>query len=121
MVTWEGRMAGGVGGNICVWDAETWALGQTLGGHAGDVMELLVSGQRMISSSLDTTLRVCSLETWACVQTVEVYPVASPQYINCLAVSGSTLVGGSSRFPYLDEDVFRCGSGTWRRCSRCTR
>ena len=57
-----------------------------------------MSGQRMMSCSLDRTVRVWSLDTWApaCVQTVEAYPAGSPQFIKRLAVSGSTLVGGSS-------------------------
>ena len=57
--------------------------------------EVVVSGQRMMSCSSDRTVRVWSLETWACVQTVEAYPAGSPQFIKRLAVSGSTLVGGS--------------------------
>ena len=41
-------------------------------------------------------MRVWSTETWECVQTVEAYPAASRRCISCLAVCGSTLVGGSS-------------------------
>ena len=96
MATWGGKVAGGSGdGGIRVWDAETGALEQTLRGHAHSVHGLVVSGQRMISCSYDKTVRAWSLETWACVQTVEAYPAASPQFIGRLAVSGSTLVGGS--------------------------
>ena len=49
----------------------------------------------MFSCSSDKTMRVWSLDSWACLQTVEAYPAGSPQYIYRLAVSGSTLVGGS--------------------------
>jgi len=96
VATWGGNVAGGSEKCICVWDAETGALEQTLRGHANSVYGLVVSGQRMISCSLDKTVRAWSLETWACVQTVEAYPAGSPHYIYRLAVSGSTLVGGSS-------------------------
>jgi hypothetical protein len=36
------------------------------------------------------------MATWACLQTVQAYPAGSVQYISSLAVSGPTLVGGSS-------------------------
>ena len=96
LAAWGGKVAGGINNTICVWDAETGALEQTLRGHTHSVYGLVVSGERMISCSLDKTVRVWSLETWACVQTVEAYPAGSPHYIYRLAVSGSTLVGGSS-------------------------
>ena len=79
-----------------MWSTETWALERTLQGHAGGVRGMAVSGRRLISSSNDLTVRVWSTETWECVQTVEAYPAGSRQYIRCLAVCGSTLVGGSS-------------------------
>ena len=79
-----------------MWSAGTWALEQTLRGHAESVAVrgLVASGRRLISSSEDMTLRVWSTETWGCVQTVEAYPAESNQYIRALAVCGSTLVGG---------------------------
>ena len=101
VVAWGGRVASGSeDGGIRVWEAETWALQQTLRGHGKEVTALVVSGRRLISSSSDKTVRVWSTETWGCVQTVEAYPAGSPQYIRCLAVSGSTLVGGSRSYPY---------------------
>ncbi len=82
-----------------MWDAETGAAEQTLrlGGqaHNSTVVGLLVSGQRMVSCSWDNMVRVWSLETWACVQTVGASQTGSNQHIYRLAVSGSTLVGGS--------------------------
>ncbi len=92
-------------GGILVWDARTGAAEQTLRGHADRVVGLVVSGQRMISSSFDKTVRVWSLEAWACVQTVEAYPAGSPQHIYRLAVSGSTLVGGSSSISDEEHEV----------------
>ena len=97
LAVWGGYVAGGlVDGSILVWDAATWAREHTLRGHAGNVMSLVVSGQRMISSSFDKTVKVWSLETWACVQSAAIYPSASPQFIRRLVLSGSTLIGGSS-------------------------
>ncbi len=49
-----------------------------------------------MSSSKDKT--VWSMATWACLQTVRAYPAGSEQYIESLAVSGPTLVGGSWNF-----------------------
>ena len=100
-------MAGGSGdGGIRVWDAETGALEQKLRGHDGPVHGLVVSGQRMISCSYDKTVRAWSLETWACVQMMEAYAAASPQYIRSLAVSGSTLVGGSYSQQYSATEEY---------------
>jgi WD40 repeat protein len=97
MVAWGDRAACGCGdGGIRVWSTETWALERTLQGHEGYVLGMAVSGRRLISSAVDGTMRVWSTETWECVQTVEAYPAGSRQYIRCLAVCGSTLVGGSS-------------------------
>ena len=96
MVAWGDRVVCGcVDGGILVWCSETWALERTLPGHPGDVYGLAVIGWRLISSSYDGTVRVWSTETWDCVQTVEAYPAGSDLYIRCLAVCGSTLVGGS--------------------------
>ena len=61
----------------------------------------------MISCSLDRTVRVWSLETWACVQTVEAYTAWSPQCIRRLAVSGSTLVGGSCSISMIQQHEVR--------------
>jgi len=59
------------------------------------VVALVSCGQRLISCSEDKTVKVWSMATWACLQTVRTYPAGSEQYIRSLAVSGSTLVGGS--------------------------
>ena len=100
IAAWGDRAACGCGdGGIRVWSTETWALERTLQGHNGCVRGMAVSGGRLMSSSIDRKVRVWSTETWGCVQTVEAYPAGSPQYIWRLAVSGSTLVGGSSSNP----------------------
>ncbi len=44
------------------------------------------------------------MATWACVQTVQTYAAGSAQYIGSLAVSGSTLVGGSCSIPSGTEE-----------------
>ena len=107
LAAWGGRVAGGLAdGCIRVWDAETGAPEQTLRGHADSVAGLVVSGQRMISCSFDQTLRAWSLETWACVQILEAYSIASPQHISRLAVSGSTLVGGSKSSPLIETEEY---------------
>ncbi len=80
---------------IRVWDVEAGTLEQTLAGHDRIVHALVACGQRLISSSLDKTVKVWSMATWACVQTVQAYAAGSAQFIFRLAVSGSTLVGGS--------------------------
>jgi WD40 repeat protein len=85
---------GCVDGGIRVWSTETLALERTLNGHKGVLNGMAVSGRRLISSSDDGTVRVWSTETWECAQMVEAYPAGSRQYIRCLAVCGSTLVGG---------------------------
>ncbi len=64
------------------------------------VVALVSYGQRLTSSSVDKKVKVWSMATWACLQTVQVYLARSVQYIGCLAVSGPTLVGGSRN----DED-----------------
>ena len=81
-----------------MWSTETWAMERTLAG-IGVVFGMAVTGRGLISSSLDRTVRVWSTETWDCVQTVEAYLAGSRQYIRCLAVCGSTLVGGSRGSP----------------------
>ena len=80
---------------IRVWDVGAGTLEQTLAGHEGAVVALVACGQRLISSSMDKTVKVWSLATWACVHTVQAYAAGSAQHIRCLAVSGPTLVGGS--------------------------
>ncbi len=45
------------------------------------------------------------MASWTCVQTIQAYAAESAQYIVSLAVSGSTLVGGScSDEPLLTEE-----------------
>jgi hypothetical protein len=80
---------------ILVWDAGTGAREATLVGHEWPVAALAACGQRLISSSEDKTVRVWSTATWACVRTVQACPAGSARYIRSLALSGSTLVGGS--------------------------
>jgi hypothetical protein len=43
------------------------------------------------------------MATWTCVQTVQTYAAGSAQYIHRLAVSGSTLVGGSYSDSHTEE------------------
>ena len=102
MVTWGGKMAIGSGDKmIRVWDAGAGTHEQTLAGHEGAVVALAVSReQRLISSSMDKTVKVWSMATWACVRTVQAYAAGSAQHIECLAVSGPTLVGGSFSVPH---------------------
>ncbi len=73
----------------------TGTLEQRLEGHARAVVALVACRQQLISSSMDKTVRVWSMETWACVRTVQEYAASSAQFIRSLAVSGPTLVGGS--------------------------
>ncbi len=88
MATWGGKVASGSGDKtIRVWDVGA-------GTHA--VVALVACGPRLISSSRDKTVKVWSMATWTCAQTVQTYPAGSPQFIRRLAVSGPTLVGGSS-------------------------
>jgi hypothetical protein len=96
VVTWAGKVASGSGDKVIrVWDVGAGTHEQTLAGHEGAVVALVACRQRLISSSKDKTVKVWSMATWACVQTVQAYAAGSVQYIRCLAVSGSTLVGGS--------------------------
>ncbi len=108
MATWGGKVASGSSDDtIRVWDAEAGAHEQTLEGHAGTVFALVACGQRLISSSEDKTVKVWSMATWACVQTVQAYAAGSAQYILRLAVSGSTLVGGSCSLSRTEEHEAR--------------
>ena len=84
---------------IRVWDAGAGTLEQTLAGHAGPVVALVACWQRLISSSMDKTVKVWSMATWACMHSVEAYAAGSAQYIRSLAGRGPTLVGGSSSDP----------------------
>ena len=96
LATWGDSLASGsTDTTILVWDLETGAHERTLVGHTGSVTAVVVSGQRLISSAADQTVRVWSTATWACVKKVQVYAAGSVQYTISLAVSGSTLVGGS--------------------------
>ena len=62
----------------------------------------------MCSSDLsrDGMVRVWSVETWGCVQTVEAYAAASVQKICRLAVSAGSLVGGSASDPYSASEEY---------------
>ena len=107
VATWGGKMASGSGDKtIRVWDVGAGTHEQTLAGHGDEVFALVACGQRLISSSLDKTVKVWSMATWACLQTVQAYAAGSAQYIASLAVSGSTLVGGSFSSPYMDTEEY---------------
>ena len=91
--------SGSLNKTIRVWDVGAGTHEQTLAGHEGAVAALVACGQRLMSSSLDKTVKVWSMATWACMQTVQAYAAGSAQYIDSLAVSGATLVGGSFSYP----------------------
>jgi WD40 repeat protein len=96
VATWGHMMASGsADSTIRVWDVGAGTHEQTMVGHANSVLSLVACGQRLISSSLDKTVKVWSMATWACVHTVEACGTWSDQFIGRLAVSGSTLIGGS--------------------------
>ncbi len=101
VATWGGKVASGSGDKtIRVWDVLAGTQEQTLAGHEGTVLALVACGRQLISSSKDKTVKVWSMATWACVQTVQAYAAGSAQHIASLAVSGATLVGGSSSDPH---------------------
>ena len=91
---------------IRVWDVGAGTHEQTLAGHEEAVFALVACGQRLISSSKDKTVKVWSMATWACMQTVQAYATESAQYIDSLAVSGATLVGGSCSYPHSDTEEY---------------
>ena len=104
LATWGGKLASGsTSKSILVWDLATGVPEQELVGHTGSVAAMVASGQRLISSSVDRTVRVWSMLTWSCVQTVQVYDAGSVQRITGLAVSGSTLIGSSDGLSSLEE------------------
>ena len=94
MASWSSDMT------IRVWDVAAGTHERTLVGHENTVTALVACGQRLISSSVDKTVKVWSMATWACLQTVQAYAAGSAQFIYCLAVSRSTLVGGSDSVPH---------------------
>jgi hypothetical protein len=107
VVTWGGKVASGSGDKtIRVWNVGAGTHEQTLAGHEEFVSALVVCGQGLISSSSDQTVKVWSMATWACLQTVQAYAAGSVQYIRRLAVSGSTLVGGSSSIPHSRTEEY---------------
>ena len=67
---------------IRVWDVEAGTLEQTLAGHDAVVFALVACGQRLMSSSSDQTVKLWSMVTWACVQTVQAYAARSAQFIH---------------------------------------
>jgi WD40 repeat protein len=85
---------------IRVWDVAAGTHERTLVGHEGIIVALVACGQRLMSSSMGKTVKVWSMATWACLQTVQAYAAGSAQFIQCLSVSGSTLVGGSFSEPH---------------------
>jgi F-box/WD-40 domain protein 7 len=106
VATWGDKMASGSRDRtIRMWDMGAGTLEQTLAGHEGPVVALVICGQRLrlISASADKTVKVWSMATWACAQTVQVYPAGSALFTCCLAVSGPTLVGGSASHSYAEE------------------
>ncbi len=90
-----------------VWDVGAGTNEQTLAGHTRAVVALVACGQRLISSSVDRTVKVWSMATWACVHSVQTYAAGSAQFIWSLAVSGPTLVGGSVSHPYLCTEEYQ--------------
>ncbi len=100
-------MASGSGDTtIRLWDVEAGTHEQTLEGHDWTVLSMVACGQRLISSSSDKTVKVWSMATWTCVQTVQAYAAGSAQFIHRLAVSGSTLVGGSLSDPHSRTEKY---------------
>ena len=86
-----------------MWDAGSGALERTLSGQCGAVLAVAVDGARMVSASQDRTMRVWSLETGACQQTVAVQRgrgKGRKDTVGCLAalaVVGAEVVGGTKQ------------------------
>ena len=107
VAAWGDMVAGGSqDGRIRVWEAGTGAVRAVLSGHRKIVYGLVASGRRLISSSLDQTLRVWGMDSWGCLQTVQAYAAGSPQYVRALASGGPVLVGGSSSNPRLQSQQY---------------
>jgi WD40 repeat protein len=108
VATWGNKMASGSNDqSIRVWDVGAGTHEQTLTGHEGNVLALVTCGQRLISSSPDKTVKAWSMATWACVHTVQAYERWSDHFIGRLAVSGSTLVGGSLSDPSSRTEYYK--------------
>jgi WD40 repeat protein len=97
---WQDKVASGSSdGSIRVWDVGTGAHVATLAGHSRGVTALVVHGDRLLSASQDGTIRAWDVGTWAGLLTVEAYEQgtgSSWHFPECLAVSGSKLVSGST-------------------------
>jgi WD40 repeat protein len=78
---------------ILVWDVGAGTYEKTLMGHADAVVALVACRQRLISSSLDKTVKVWSMATWSCMKMVQVYRLRS-RVGSVHQVSGLTLVSG---------------------------
>jgi hypothetical protein len=79
VAAWGDRVAIGCGDGIQVRSSGTWAVERSL--HSPALVCLAVSGRRLVSSCRDGTVRAWSAETWECVQTVQVHPAESDQWI----------------------------------------
>ena len=90
---WEEKLISGFhNGNITIWDLETGELEATLTGHTGGVCSLFVHCGQLFSASVDGTIRIWAVGTWAEVAKLEAYDVqASEKYPRCLVASGSRL------------------------------
>jgi WD40 repeat protein len=81
---------------IRVWDVATGRCEGTLAGHTGRVSCLAVSGNRLVSGSLDGTAKVWRMEgavsTWRCERTL----AGHGDRVNCVATWGGKVASGSA-------------------------
>ena len=111
---WEGKLISGSWDTIRVWDASTGGLDATLTGHRGGVFGLVVMGERLFSASMDGTIRVWTVGTWAAVTSVEVYDVGRlGQFPWCLAVDGRKLISGSAVLGVAEEEDVQYEVRVW--------
>ena len=112
LAAWGERVACGCkDGRVLVWSSATWALERTLPRGWGCVFRMAVSGRRLIGSFGLGSVRAWSTETWECVRTVAAYPGGSGRHVDCLAVSGSALVGGS--YAFIGSGCRECAVRVW--------